>query len=275
MSRNEPDHLSELCAGDGQRLDLLEAALAMSALQHDEPVDLVPFRQHVAAVTNELADLVRRRGAAPERLAEVIARTYGYRGDGETYDDLQNADLVRVIERRKGLPVALSILYLHVARAQGWDAEGLGFPGHFLIRVAIDGARHVVDPFHDGLVRDADQLRELVRQVLGADAELRPGHFDAVPDRDVLLRLENNVRVRLARVEDWAGAARSLDRMLAIAPDRPELLFEAGQINARLDKRRAAIAAFERFLGVEAGHGDPALRQQASALLQELRRGLN
>ena len=56
-------------------------------------------------------------------------------------------------------------------------------------------------------------------------------------------------------VEDWAGAARSLDRMLAIAPDRPELLFEAGQINARLDKRRAAIAAFERFLGIEAGQG--------------------
>ncbi len=104
---------------------------------------------------------------------------------------------------------------------------------------------------------------------------MRPGHFDAVSDRDVLLRLENNVRLRLAKLEDWAGAARSLDRMLAIAPDRPELLFEAGQINARLDKRRAAIAAFERFLGVEAGHGDPALRQQASALLQELRRGLN
>ncbi len=247
----------------------------MAALQRGEAIDLAPLRQHVATMAAALADLVHRRGAAPERLADVIARAYAYRGDSETYDDLQNADLARVIERRKGLPVALSILYLHVARAQGWDAEGLAFPGHFLIRVAIDGARHVVDPFHDGLVRDADQLRELVRQVLGPDAELRPGHFDAVPDRDVLLRLENNVRLRLAKLEDWAGAARSLDRMLAIAPDRPELLFEAGQINARLDKRRAAIAAFERFLGIEAGRADPGLRQQASALLQELRRGLN
>src|SRR5204862_8221341 len=113
-------------------------------------------------------------------------------------------------------------------------------------------ARHVVDPFHDGLVRDADQLRELVRQVLGADAELRPGHFDAVPDRDVLLRLENNVRLRLAKLDDWAGAARSLDRMLAIAPDRPELLFEAGQIISRLDYRRVAIAAHARFLCAKA-----------------------
>ena len=63
--------------------------------------------------------------------------------------------------------------------------------------------------------------------------------------------------------------------MLAIAPDRPELLFEAGQLNARLDKRRAAIAAFERFLDIESNTGDAALRQRASALLQELRRGLN
>ncbi|MFI4999960.1 MAG: SirB1 family protein [Reyranellales bacterium] len=276
MTRSESEaRLRELCAGDGERLDLLEAALAMSALQRDEPVDLAPYRQHVAAMASDLGDLVRRRGAAPEALAEVIARSYAYRGDSETYDDLQNADLARVIERRQGLPVALSILYLHIARTQGWEAEGLAFPGHFLIRVAIDGARHVVDPFHDGVVREAADLRGLLRQVLGPDAELRPAHFDPVPDREVLLRLENNVRLRLAKREDWPGAARSLERMLAIAPDRPELLFEAGQLNARLDKRRAAIAAFERFLGLEGGQGDPGLRQRASALLQELRRGLN
>ena len=267
--------LSDLCAGDGQRLDLLEAALTLSVLRRTEPVDLAPFRQHVASMASDLSDLVRRRGASPEALAEVIARSYGYRGDTESYDDLQNADLVRVIERRKGLPVALSILYLDVARRQGWEAEGLAFPAHFLIRIGIDGARHVVDPFHDGTVRDAADLRGLLRQVLGPEAELHPQHFDPGVDRDVLLRLENNVRLRLANREDWPTAAQSLDRMLAIAPDRPELLFEAGQLNARLDKRRAAIAAFERFLHVEGPAGDPAVRERVSSLLQELRRGLN
>ena len=145
------DRLRELCArdggkdgdSDGGRLDLLEAALALSVLRSEAAPDLAPFRQHVATMASDLANLVHRRGASPEQLAEIIARSYGYRGDGDSYDDLQNADLVRVIERRKGLPVALSILYLHVARAQGWDAEGLAFPAHFLIRVGIDGARHV------------------------------------------------------------------------------------------------------------------------------------
>lgn len=269
------DRLRDLCAGDGRQLDVLEAGLALSAARSEELLDLAPFRQHAAAMASDLADLVRRRGASPEGLAEIIARSYAYRGDTESYDDLQNADLVRVMERRKGLPVALSILYLHVARAQGWLAEGLGFPGHFLIRIGIDGARHVVDPFHDGAVRDATDLRELLRKVLGPEVELQPQYFDPVSDRDVLLRLENNIRLRLAKKADWPGAAQSLERMLAIAPDRPELLFEAGQLHARLDKRRAAIAAFQRFLDLEGEGGDPALRQHASALLQELRRGLN
>jgi regulator of sirC expression with transglutaminase-like and TPR domain len=268
-------HLRDLCAGDGTRIDLLEAALTLSALQRGSAVDRTPLQQHVAAIVTDLADLVHRRGAQPERLGEVIASAYGYRGDSETYDDLQNADFARVLERRKGLPVALSILYLHVARAQGWEAEGLAFPGHFLIRVEIEGGRHVLDPFNDGLVCDAREMRSLLQRVLGPQADLSPEHFDPVVDRDVLLRLENNVRLRLAKREDWTGAAQSLDRMLAIAPDRVELLFESGQINARLDKRRAAIAAFERFLTVAGTRIAPELRQQASALLQELRRGLN
>ena len=96
-------------------------------------------------------------------------------------------------------------------------------------------------------MRDAADLRDLLRQVLGPTAELKPEHFDPVFDRDVLLRLENNVRLRLVKREEWAGAAQSLDRMLAISPDQPELLFEAGQLNARLDKRRAAIPPSSGF----------------------------
>ena len=204
----------------------------------------------------------------------MIASAYGYRGDSETYDDLQNADLARVIERRKGLPVALSILYLHVARAQGWEAEGLAFPGHFLIRVEIDGARHVLDPFNDGLVRAAE-LRALLQRVLGPQAELSPEHFDPVPDRDVLLRLENNVRLRLAKREDWAGAV-ALARPHAGDRARP-----AGAVVRSRPDQCAARQAPRRDRRVRAvpGHRGGQGRSRASparlVLLQELRRGLN
>jgi len=267
--------LKDLCAGDGVRLELFEVALTLSLLQSEEPIDLVPYRQHVAQMSAAVTDLAHRRGATPEALAEVIARSFAYRGDTETYDDLRNADLVQVIERRRGLPVALAILYLQAARNQGWDAEGLNFPGHFLIRVAIDGARHVIDPFNDGLVRDAADLRELTRKVLGPNAQPNPSYYDPVADRQVLLRLQNNIRLRLVQRQDWAGAMRVVDRMLAIGPDQSVLQYEAGQINVRLDKRRAAIASFERFLLLDDGTAQPEMRQHATDLLQELRRGLN
>lgn len=267
--------LKDLCAGDGVRLEVLEIALTLSLLQHEAPLDLVPYRQHVAQMSAAVADLVHRRGAAPEVLAEVIARSFAYRGDTETYDDIQNADIVKVIERRKGLPVALALLYMQVARDQGWDAEGLNFPGHFLIRVAIDGARHVVDPFNDGVVRDAADLRELTRKVLGANAQPNPSFYDPVPDRQVLLRLENNIRLRLVQRDDWEGAMKVVERMLAIDPEQSALMYEVGQINVRLDKRRAAINAFERFLMMEGAESHVEMFQHATALLQELRRGLN
>ncbi len=259
--------LRELCAGDGERVDLLEAALILqhpAARRGDRSRAVASARRGDGARPCRPGAPARR--VSPSALADVIASAYGYRGDSETYDDLQNADLAQVIERRKGLPVALSILYLHVARAQGWEAEGLAFPGHFLIRIGIDGV--------------APRPRSLPQRPRAAtppscaaccsgcwarQPSSAPSISIAVPDRDVLLRLENNVRLRLAKREDWAGTSRSLDRMLAIAPDRPELLFEAGQINARLDKRRAAIAAFERFLGLdEADWPIGELRQRAA-----------
>ena len=124
-------------------------------------------------------------------------------------------------------------------------------------------------------MRDAVDLRELTRRVLGPNAQPNPSYYDPVSDRQVLLRLENNIRLRLVQREDWAGAMRVVDRMLAIGPDQPVLHYEVGQINVRLDKRRAAIASFERFLLLDDGTADPEMRQHATDLLQELRRGLN
>ena len=68
--------------------------------------------------------------------AEILAERHRLLGDDQTYDDLENANLISVIDRRRGLPVALSILYIHAARRQGWPVEGSNFPGHFLIRLA-------------------------------------------------------------------------------------------------------------------------------------------
>jgi len=266
--------LQQACAGDGEPLDIAGVALLLAALRRPG-IDLEPYRQHLAAIVAAVADLVRRRGATLDTLRQVVAASYGYRGDTEAYDDLQNADFVRVIDRRKGLPVALSILYMHVARAQGWECVGLAFPGHFLIRLECEGSRFVLDPFYGGIVREPNDMRQLLKSVSGADAELSPRHFEAVGDRDVLLRLENNTKSRLLQRGDTAGALEALGRMLLVAPDRAELLFEQGMLHAGLDHTRAALQALERFMSLTESESNNPARYRASQAIQSLKRKMN
>jgi len=255
-------------AGRGEaRLPLAEAALALAAL--DRPrVDLARYHHHLAALGRDVGDAASRTSDRVEAINSVLIGRYGYGGDTLTYDDLQNANLMRVIDRRKGLPVALGILYIHAARAQGWDMAGLAFPGHFMVRLEEDGRRRIIDPFHEGRVREAAELRELLKSTAGQAAELTPAHYADVSDRAVLLRLQNNVKLRLVQTRQMDGALAAIEGMILFAPEEASLWWEASQINAATGKLRAAIAALERFLALA---DDAAQRHRAAALLQQLR----
>jgi regulator of sirC expression with transglutaminase-like and TPR domain len=267
-------YLRELAASAAPLLPIGEAALVLAAF--DRPrVSLTRYRQHLAALAR---DVGRHSGgnsglaARAQALNEIILLKYGYSGDELTYDDLQNANLIRVVDRRKGLPVALGILYLHTARAQGWDSVGLGFPGHFLIRLSEGADRLILDPFHGGRICDAASLRELLKAMAGQEVELSPEHYAPVADRDVLLRLQNNLKSRLLQGGEYERALRVVETMLLLAPDLAELWHESGVLNARLGNMRAGASALEEFI-IRAPEGTA--RHQAAAMLQQLKSKLN
>jgi regulator of sirC expression with transglutaminase-like and TPR domain len=268
-------YLRGLAALDSPVLPVAEAALALASF--DRPrVGLARYRAHLAALAR---DVGRHAGAGAgdldgraRALNEIILLKHGYSGDELTYDDLQNANLMRVVDRRKGLPVALGILYLHAARAQGWDSVGLGFPGHFLIRLQDGAERLILDPFHGGRTCDAASLRELLKAMAGQAVELAPEHYAPVADRDVLLRLQNNVKSRLLQAGQDERALRVVETMLMLAPNLPDLWREAGMLNAGIGNIRASVHALGEFI-TRAPEG--ASRHQAAALMQQLKAKLN
>jgi regulator of sirC expression with transglutaminase-like and TPR domain len=207
-----------------------------------------------------------------EALAGLIAGRYGYAGDAETYDDLANANMIRVTERRRGLPVALGIIWLHVARAAGWGAHGVDFPAHFLIALEGKGTQAVIDMFAGGVTLDARDLRVLLKRVEGEKAELRPGLLRPMNARRVLLRLQNNITSRRLQAGDLSGALTCTEDMLRIAPDHAELWRQAAVMNQRLDRVSAALRCFERFL-LLVPEGDAASRIRGA--IDELRTRLN
>ena len=242
-------------------------ALDAIGLLPDSEIDLADAALALAAVIGP--DDLAAQGAA---LAELLAIRHGYRGDSDTYEDLANANLIRVIERRQGLPVTLGILWLHAAHAAGWGAHGIDFPGHFL--VGLEGARTqmVLDVFNGGLPLDARELRALLKRVEGTKAELRPGLLVPMSARAVLLRLQNNIKMRRLRAPDLAGALACAEDMLRIAPDEAPLWRETALMHQRLDQVSAALRCYERFLDL-VPQGDAATR--ARAAMEELRSRLN
>lgn len=266
--------LRALGGTDGRVLPLAEAALALAAFERRR-VDFARYRDHLRLIARDVAQHPDAAGDLAGRaraLSEIILLKYGYSGDELTYDDLQNANLMRVIDRRKGLPVALGIVFIDAARAQGWEAAGLAFPGHFLIRLAERAERLILDPFHNGQVCGAAELRELLKAVTGDDSELVSAYYAPVADRDVLLRLQNNLKSRLLQRRRFEPAAEVVERMLMLAPELAELWREAGLLHRELGNLRAAAAALEQYV-VRAPDGRE--RHQAAAILQQLRGRLN
>jgi regulator of sirC expression with transglutaminase-like and TPR domain len=254
--------------------DIGEAALALAALGRPR-VPLDRYRRHLDQLSEDIGRIAAGCSDLQDRLAalnNVLVDKHGYAGDQLNYDDLQNANLIRVIDRKKGLPVALGILYIHTARAQGWSISGLAFPGHFLLRLGEGGERLVLDPFHQGTTRATHELRDLLKAMSGADAELRPEHYTDVPDREILLRLQNNIKLRLIQQNDPAGAEAVVTRMLMLAPEQTGLWWETGVLNAKVGQLQAAIDAVERFIELD-DRAQP--RQEAAAFLQKLRGQLN
>lgn len=260
---------------DGQ-IDLAGTALSLAFLNHPG-ISLSRYENHLG----HMADYVRLRheellksGAADNSesrlsaLRHVIAGRYGYNGDSESDDVLQNADLIRVIDRRKGGAIALAILYLHSGRAQGWDVYGLNFPGHFLVRLDYGGRRLIFDPFSGGAELQAPELREIVKQALGAEAELAAGYYEPVSNREILVRLQNQIKLRQIEDEDYEAALETVEIMRLIAPDEYRLLFDAGVLYSRTGHPQKAIAALDDYIRAVPHDRD---RRDAVRLLREIR----
>jgi regulator of sirC expression with transglutaminase-like and TPR domain len=257
-----------------EALDVGAVALALAALDYPER-DLASYTAHLAELSAAAAAQCRDADhidARAEALAQVISRRFGYEGDQASYNDMQNANMMQVIDRRKGLPVALGLLYIIAARALGWACAGLNFPGHFLIRLELGSARRILDPFNGGVKLEIPQLRGLLKGMAGEEAELQPEYYQPVSNRSVLLRLLNNIKGRAFQSNDFTRAADILSRMRMIQPASAHLGYEHGMVHARLGNVPDALAAMRVCIE----HADdPKLRQMAEQAVQQLRLKMN
>lgn len=239
-------------------VDIAETLLALSAADQPE-LDEDSVRSHLADL-----HIGVKGGPSAWRLADRIGVELGYRGDSDTYDDLRNADISAVIERRRGLPVALGLLYILAGRQLGWPVAGMNFPGHFLIRIeeAEDQPR-IMDPFDHGRVLTMKEVKSLLSRISGVEARLHPMYMAAVPVRQVLVRLQNNIKVRALQAGDVDRGLEILRRMSLFAPGESSVWLEMSGIEAGRSNMVRAIALLEE--GADHAASESSLQAMAEA----------
>jgi regulator of sirC expression with transglutaminase-like and TPR domain len=239
------DNLTRLGLVEEDTIMLDEAALVLGSLDHPE-IDLAPYHHLLADIAQRLHDVAPDAKTAHEQadaLSLVLNGDFGFIGDRETYDDPANADLVRVIDRRWGLPVSLSILYVAAARRLGWTANVLDVPGHVLVLVGTVDDAVMIDPFRGGILVQTEELFAL----LSGSATPPTPHVvqvAAMPNRAVLVRLLLNQAIRAEEAGRGGRALELYRRITDFAPDNGNAWWQ----RARLELVDHDVAAAKKSL---------------------------
>lgn len=250
-------------------VDLFGAAMAIASLR-GAPADSLA----VARELDLIAEDVRSHAGAtldPGELALAIDHQLfvarGFRGNTENYQDPANSYLDLVVERRLGIPITLSLIYIEVAQRVGLQCDGIGYPGHFIVRCGPPEACIYVDPFHQGARLDRAELIAGLRAYRLGGASYQ-SFLAGVTRRQLLQRMLNNLHIIFRASRDLGRWLQTVDFLLCIEPWNAALVGERGMLNYRLGHPARALQDLERY--ASAGEAE-SLTAGARRLLRELR----
>ena len=207
--------LREYAAGEITNENLARGALLLALEDYPElEVDSMLAR------LDDLAERAARRGSAGEppifRLGHLHAEMFDvdeYRGNTGHYYDPRNVYLNEVIERKLGIPISLSIIFLHAASKLGLAAAGVGLPGHYIVKVQFELNEVYIDPFHEGATLTVPEISDLLAQMTGGRGKLSSEHLRAWSGRETLQRVAANLQSMWARAGDPRRSDSARERM--------------------------------------------------------------
>ena len=242
---------ARLIAGEDARIDLARACLLIAQDAYPE-LDIERYMGEIERMATRLRACLPQNCGAEERVVALNQFLYddlGYWGNTDDYYDPRNSYLNEVIERKTGIPITMSILYMELGRRIGLPLEGVSFPGHFLVRLPLRGGMLVLDPFAGGAPQSEDELRSRVKRVIPdgvADdlpaSELPLDQFlEPATNRQILTRVLRNLKGIYRESDKPERMLDVLNRMLLVTPGASAELRDRGYVYQRLECYRAAL----------------------------------
>lgn len=226
----------------------LDEAMICVAMDEDEEAD----RDAVLREIDQIAADIHLPD--PENPFDVVSRinthlfvNLGFKGDYEDYHNPQNSLIHKVLERRTGLPIMLSAIYIEVARRLNFEVLGIGFPCHFIVQPKSYSTRpFFIDPFYQGKILVEADLQVLLKQYklqIPLEKVLTP-----ISNRKIIQRMSNNLYFSYQKCDDKWGVLRNLERLILISPECPDLFKIRSSLLASMGRFNQAIFSLETYL---------------------------
>lgn len=236
---------------DDERIDLLRAALMIARAEYPE-LKIEPYVARIESLARRVANRVPDFGDPNETISalnRVLFDEEGFRGNREDYYDPRNSFLNDVIDRKLGIPIALSVVYMEVAKRAGLPLFGVGMPGHFLLKhYDPEGRQVLIDVYNRGAIISSGECQAKLDEIYSGQLELRPEFLVAVGKRQVLTRMLNNLKNIYASSRSFRKALPIVDMILAIYPRSPEDVKQRAMLRYTLDDWRGAADDLEDYL---------------------------
>ncbi len=257
-------------------IDLAEATLLIAKEEYPD-LDVAAYLARLDAMADDVRDAA---GASPDPyrlvagLSEHLFQRLGFRGNADDYYDPKNSFLNEVLDRRMGIPITLSTLYLEVGRRLGLCVRGAGMPGHFLVKYVGPGEEIVIDPFGGGEIVSPSDCQRILDRIFDGKLRFEPGMLSVVGTRQILVRMLTNLKAIYFNNEEYGKALSIVERLLILHPQEASEIRDRGLLSCQLRRYAEAIADLERYLRLAPEANDSAtirehlctLRKRAAAL---------
>ncbi|OKH29162.1 SirB1 family protein [Chroogloeocystis siderophila] len=232
------------------QIDLAKAALYIAQEEYPQ-LDIEEYLNALDTMAAEVREQLPSE-QYPLRIIQTVNRylydDLGFSGNTTSYYDPRNSFLNDVIERRTGIPITLSLVYLEVTKRIDFPMLGVGMPGHFLIRPNIQQMEIFVDPFHRGEVLFPEDCQDKLSQIYAQPVKLESSFLDAVTHRQFLARMLTNLKFAYLQKEELAKALAAVERILLLFPDIPIEIRDRGLLYYQLGNWNAAINDLQTYL---------------------------
>jgi regulator of sirC expression with transglutaminase-like and TPR domain len=241
--------LAELVRRADGRIDLGRAALSIARWQYPA-LDADAYLERLDGLARAVDGTRRSTDALGRlhRLREYLFVEQGFAGNREDYYDPRNSLLNDVLDRRRGIPITLSLVLMEVGKRLGLAIEGIGLPGHFIAGARLGDSQILLDPFNGGALLTPEECEGLVGSVLGREVTLSPEHYAPVSSRQFLTRMLANLKGAYWRREEWDRVVGVIDRLLVLNPKAATEWRDRGVAWSNLGELRRGLGDWERYL---------------------------